>query len=319
VGYVERIGRTPTDPVACFWHDGRVRHDALTALAEALATGVVLAVQERVDHVDALVAAGLARLGFRRGNHPQAAVVRMADEEQVAARGLFAVHGWTEFDPLADDHGVCYIRIKRLLDAMRGDPSDTLDDVFDTWVHEAIHARALCDDEALYRDHSGYEEGIAAGVAHVLVSAAAGGARLWAPYPVATYVGLAQALRVDPLDLWRRCARFPPGRVQEHLPHLVASLAHASLGTALTEAQVRGVGLALAPHLSGSRADREFHSGPTGSATVHVLRVVHEVRELVVRTIDVSSTPSLDDVALVTLLGLTGDHHPNYGYPPEPP
>ena len=158
--------------------------------------------------IDASVADGLRAVGFDRGP------VNL----QLAAQS-------------PGEHGVktheCILRISvNYIREMLG-PDGKPDSVFRTWVHESIHARApfpasFYEDE--WRRWRGYEEGLAEGLARLIV-------RNWGrmePLDLAydsyvrAYRALARVIGVDVGLLWTALYRHRNGHVRARLPAVIA-------------------------------------------------------------------------------------------------
>jgi hypothetical protein len=101
------------------------------------------------------------------------------------------------------------------------------DSILRTWVHESIHGRQPYADTHLteYRTWSGYEEGLAEGLARLVVRGHAGLDPLEPAYNyhVAVYETLAEATGIEYESLLRTLWRQPAGGVREALLNAVDS------------------------------------------------------------------------------------------------
>lgn len=102
------------------------------------------------------------------------------------------------------------------------------DSVVRTWVQELVHVRAVIPDDYWLETHhfTGYEEGLAEGVARLLVIQDAGMHPLLGPYSHYAYAygQLAAVLEVPPKQLFSRLWVAPMGRVREWFPEVVRSI-----------------------------------------------------------------------------------------------
>ena len=110
-----------------------------------------------------------------------------------------------------------------------------------TWVHESIHGRRPYADGHLaeYRPWSGYEEGLADGLARIIVRGRAGLDPSEPTYrhPVMVYETLAAAADIDYEHLLRTLSRQPAGRVRGALLDAIDAGRRARSLPVLTDAQ----------------------------------------------------------------------------------
>jgi hypothetical protein len=186
-----------------------------------------------VAEVDEAVVAGLRALSLLRGP------VREVRLESIG-------RGW-----LGRKEPECILRFDELV--LRALPvQERADRVFKTWVHESIHARALpvVGAAAERRDLRGYEEGLAEGLARLIVHDKAGIPSLEAAYTyyVDAYRTLATALGIEVEWLWHELWTYAPGEVRGGFPEM--------LGRCLDPSSSAAVRLRLM-----ARADTVFQTG----------------------------------------------------------
>jgi hypothetical protein len=214
--------RTLTGDALDLWGVAPRRREALLAILTAWEAGSP-ELGARVARVDAAIEAGLRAVGLPRG--PVRAV------QVVEARGPW----------LGRKDPDCTLLIAG--DAMRqvilrqAQPDAT----FRTWVHESLHARLpyAAGAGTEYRAAPGYEEGVAEGLARLVVHAGAGVPAVAGSfdYYVRAYAVLAQSIGVEAAVLWRALWEYSAGAVRAALPSVVDRLRRASMGQGLDRAQ----------------------------------------------------------------------------------
>ncbi len=181
--------------------------------------------QGHVARVDRAVEVALDVLRLRRGP------VR---EVRVEAAG----RGWA-----GRKHPDCTIILDALVLRHSLRILDCPDAVLQTWVHESIHARQpyRVTAPSEHRDLRGYEEGLAEGLARLILQAKAG-VKIFGggfEYYVVAYRGLAEALGVGVEQLWRELWRYPTGQVRAGFSDVVRRLYETRAGQQLTPVRRR--------------------------------------------------------------------------------
>lgn len=210
--------------------DAGERQRALEAVLEAWQAGSP-DLPDSIARVDQAIVAGLSALGLPRGLLRELRI-------EVSLSGWFA-----RKDPSCD----LLLAGDRLQATVR--QSGRPDTMFRTWVHESLHARQPYSPQARieYRSWSGYEEGLAEGLARLVTIEKAGMTPLTLSYDyyIAAYRALGTVLNVEPEQFWRGLWRFPPGEVRAGFGEVIDSLWRQRGESSLSVAQhARLVGVA---------------------------------------------------------------------------
>jgi hypothetical protein len=216
---------------------------------QAIAAAVVAdpgALDRAVRRVDAAVVDGLRALGLPRG----------------PVRRVSLDAGFDVVAPSGRKQADCTLVINgNLLEALLADPRGP-DTTFRTWIHESIHARQpfAAGHESEYRRHRGYEEGLAEGLARLVVRVKAGMDPRESSYQyyITAYRGLTRAFDIDLEQLWRRLWARPLGQVRASFVHGVDDLRAERTGDGFAAVQRERL-LAIADRLFDS--DRANHLG----------------------------------------------------------
>jgi hypothetical protein len=204
------------------WTDAAERTRAIQEILDADAAGDGARLNSAFARIDAAVTEALRLLDLPRGRIGQ---LIPSASQSIAGRKI----------PECDlEIGMPTMRA--ISGSDRG--SDT---TFRTWVHESIHARHPYADGHLseYRVWIGYEEGLAEGLARIVVRGRAGLDPFQPTYNfhVAVYETLAEAAGVDYEDLLRLLWRQPAGRVRAGLVDAIDEGRRARSLPALTDDQ----------------------------------------------------------------------------------
>lgn len=231
----------PADARA-IWGDPDARRGALEAILDA---------GERRDpgldalirRVDDAVVQGLAALGFPRGEF-------RAVELDIFGRN-WAGRKRPDCTLLLDAGALGQLRqVMGIADA-----------IFKTWVHESLHARAPYSDRAPaeYGTWRGYEEGLAEGLARLIVNGKAGMMAPEVSYDafVRAYRALAVVVEIDVGRLWTELWSRLPGEVRAELPDVVDALRRGASRRSLTLRERTGLRMV---------GDRVFASGRTADS-----------------------------------------------------
>jgi hypothetical protein len=207
------------------WEVPAHRRRIIRELLDAEVAGDAVRMRQGLGQIDAAVTEALTLLGLPRG----------------PINGPFAVHTNAYAGIKGPD---CTLEMsvtsmRAIVDLERGS-----DSTIRTWIHESIHGRRSYADDHLaeYRMWSGYEEGLAEGLAR-FVTRDRGGLDPFQPtynYHVTVYETLAEAAGIDYVELLRALWQQPAGRVRSALVDAVDDGRRAKSLSALTDAQ-RGV------------------------------------------------------------------------------
>jgi hypothetical protein len=183
------------------WGDPQDRKEAVEALLPQGGADSIDRVLHALQRIDDAVVAGLRALGLPRG--PVAAT-------RIESLG----HNW-----LGRKADSCELLFDDLV--LRALPEqERADRTFKTWIHESIHARARARVGVGIERRSwrGFEEGLAEGLARLVLHEKAGMPPLKGAYNyyVEAYETLARALEVDVERLWRECWSYIPGAVRNN-------------------------------------------------------------------------------------------------------
>jgi hypothetical protein len=205
------------------WMDAAERRGALERIAAAL-TESGAGLDAAVRRVDDAVVIGLEALGYPRG---RVRGVVIDDAGRLGPTGRKTV----------DCTLVIYgDRLRQILGDERGP-----DAVFKTWVHESIHARQpyAPGHHREYGQFPGYEEGLAEGLAGLIVREKAGMVPPGQSYRwyVAAYRGAATVFRIDVVALWGRLWERPLGEARAAFVDAVDLLRQQGGAAALTPPQ----------------------------------------------------------------------------------
>jgi hypothetical protein len=200
-----------------FWGDAAERGRALAAVLAAWDGANGTALRSAIDRIDRAVLAGLEALALPRD---PASAIRLVGE------------GRTWLARVTLD-GSILIEAERLRYYLRLGMADR---VAHAWVHESIHARRASSfgRSAESAAWTGYEEGLAEGLARTVTEWKAG---ISVPdrsyeYFVQAYQGLARAGGFEAERLWRLLWRHRPGEVRRHFARAVDD-ARREVGAAL--------------------------------------------------------------------------------------
>lgn len=205
------------------WEHAAARTDALQRVLAAIETGDAEKALQALARIDRAVVEALDLLGFSRGIRPTLLINPFGPPAFTAASG--ELHVGTEW-------------IRRNLNVHRNP-----DTTFRSWVQESVHLRQPFAETWLseYRRYSGYEEGLAEGVALLVTCSKAG----LSPAPNRTYASyvragelLAGSLRFSPEALYRTLWRLAPGEIREGFPNALNTALRTRKRPLLTEIQV---------------------------------------------------------------------------------
>jgi len=149
-------------------------------------------------------------------------------------------------------------RIRELLREPRGP-----DTTFRTWVHESLHGRhpRLASYRREYAQWPGYEEGLAEGLARLVVRDRAGLDPIEASYHyyVIAYRAVARTIDTDVERLWRGLWQSPLGGVRASFANTVDELRRERTGRALMSRQRAKLGALADMHFQLARARGSPH------------------------------------------------------------
>lgn len=240
------------------WGDAVARRHAFEDLLDAWEAGSIR-LATAVERIDAAVVQGLEALGLPRDT--------LLDPVSIVGTSPYEPAGQKFADCRLHLSGTHMDRMVRTL----GLPDDSAR----TWVHESLHARlAYAEDAAReHRPFKGYEEGMAEGLARLIVQEKAGMRPSEASYAyfVYAYRTLTGAFGIDVERLWRELWRFPVGRVRESFPDVVSRLA-AERTAPLTSAQQGRLRAVADTLFATSRMNQMPHEGALMAAWRTALR-----------------------------------------------
>jgi hypothetical protein len=224
-----------TGDALVIWGDAQARRSALEAIVTAWEQGDEAATHRALRRVDDAVVAGLRALDLPRGPIGQ---IRC---EPVG-------RGWRARKLPSCDLVLDAVVVRQSIRHL-----GSFNDVFRTWVHESIHARQPFSQgyQEESRVASGYEEGLAEGLARLVTRDRAGIAIREQSYTVyvAAYQALADVLAISAETLWRGLWELPPGGVRRSfLDVVVNGFGH------LTNRQLRALRLRAETVFATSRA-----------------------------------------------------------------
>lgn len=215
------------------WAHPEVRRQALQKIRDAYVAKDEASLAEAVKRVDDAITAGMAALGYPRG--------------EVKGVGIEAL----QQNILGVKRASCQMRIgeELLLESLNptaGRParyaySGRPDTPIRTWVHESLHGRKEFDRhfDREYRKYNGYEEGMVEGLARIITKNKAGMDPATPSYNfyAHAYAALAAELGVSHEELLKELWRYRPGLIRETFVGEIGILYERKRLEPLTDAQ----------------------------------------------------------------------------------